>query len=102
MILDILRVRIKSEDMKKSCLNTSDSILNIKNVEFSVYYIFFGFLTCFFQILDTACNTRRSWHHNSLLYSHSVKLTACEDITFIQWIKPGISERKCYKRYFVS
>ena len=28
-------------------------------IDFSVYDVFFGFWTCFFQILDTSCNTRR-------------------------------------------
>ena len=30
--------------------------IQIKVIEFSVYCIFFGFWTHFFQILDTACN----------------------------------------------
>ena len=44
--------------MKKSCLTSEiNSIFNVKNIEVSVYYILFSFYTCFFQILDNACNT---------------------------------------------
>ena len=41
--------------MKKSCLTIEiNSIFNVKSIEIFVYYIFFIFWTCFFQILDTA------------------------------------------------
>ena len=42
-----------------------------KIIEHSVYHIFFGMWTRFFQILDTACNTWRYRRHKSLLFSHS-------------------------------
>ena len=34
-------------------------IFNVQNIEFSIDYIFYGFWTCFFQILDTVCKTWR-------------------------------------------
>ena len=52
------------------CL-TSEIIFtfNVKNIKYSVYCILF-FLTCFFQMVDAACNT----HHDVI----------------VQWIKPSI------------
>ena len=45
---------------KKPCLSSEiNSILNVKSIQFTVYYIFFGFWTRFFQIEDTVCNARR-------------------------------------------
>ena len=70
--------------------------------ELSVYYLFLGFWTRFFKILDHSCNTWRDV--TTACYFNPVKLTreifsqweitACEDITYIQWIKFGISQLK--------
>ena len=53
----------------KSCLTSEKySIINVQNIEFSVYYIFYGFWTCFCQILDTECNIWRDitiWCENN-------------------------------------
>ena len=48
-------------------------IFNAKSIEFSVYNIFSGFRTCFFQILDTAYNTLRDF--TIACYFHTVKKT---------------------------
>ena len=58
----ILRVRSLSENMKKSCLTSEiDSIFNVKSIELSVYYIFFGFWTHCMQYVVG--------RHQSLLFS---------------------------------
>ena len=52
-------------------ISDMNSIFNIKSIEFSIYYIFFGFWTCFFQILQKASNTR---HDVTIaFYFHTVK-----------------------------
>ena len=58
----------------KSCLTSEKySIINVQNIEFSVYYIFYGFWTCFYQILDTECNI---WRDITIsCYFHGVKIT---------------------------
>ena len=78
----VLRVKI----FLKSCPTSEiNSIFNIKTIEFSVYSIFFGFKTCFFQIWVTACNTWRDvticcYFHteNNTFDFQGVKKTACE------------------------
>ena len=49
----------------------------------TISFVLHSFYFCL--ILDTECNTWRD-----ACYIHNVKITACEDITFIQWIKSGI------------
>ena len=54
------RLQSTSEDMKKNNPVSRVKkyyIFNVKSIEFSVYYNFFGSETCFFQTLDTAYNT---------------------------------------------
>ena len=51
------------------------STFNVKSTGFSVYYIVFGFLTCFFPIFDTACNI---WRDSTIAcYFHTMELTLC-------------------------
>ena len=96
-IFYISREQSTSEHMKKSCLSREiNSIFNDKSIEFFVFFILFEFQTCFFQIIDTACNTQRdvtiAYYYHTVKISfwcfHNVKITACKDIPFIQWIKP--------------
>ena len=83
----IARMRSKSNTMKNTYLTSEiNSIFNIKNNKFSIYCISFAFTACFFQILDTTYNT---WFHNTW-YFHSAKISAYEEIGFIQWIQPSI------------
>ena len=47
--------------------------IQIQTIEFSIYYVFFGFKTCFFQTLDTVCKT---WCDVTIAcYFHTVKIT---------------------------
>ena len=76
------RVQSTSEIMeKKNCLSSEiNSIFSVKSIEFSVYYIFFGLLTCFFQILDTACNAGRDATKTCYFHTENIILICyCEN-----------------------
>lgn len=47
-------------------MSENNSIFEVKNIEFSVYFNFGGFWICLFKILDAACD------HNVM--SHSLQL----------------------------
>ena len=66
----------------KSLTIEINTIFNVKSLNFSVYYISYGFWTSFFQILDT----RAILDVTSQLFSYfnTVKVIACEYFTFIQ------------------
>ena len=89
-----------SENIEGPCLTIEiSSILNVKNIDFFVYYIFLGISTCFKMLYE--CNT---CNFTTACYVHTVKLTlliysqsennSFEDNTIIQWMNPGISRMK--------
>lgn len=92
--------RRTSENIKNQTRLLSDinSILNVKSIEIPGYFIYFCVWTCLFRLLDTACNPWRgvttvcyfSQCEKHVSCFHSVKITASENITFIQWTKSGI------------
>ena len=54
-----------------------DEIFDICRIEInSIFNVQLLDILCFFQFLDTACNTCQTWHHKSLYLSH------CENNTF--------------------
>ena len=64
------RVQSKSENTKKSCLTYEmNSIFNVKSIEFSVNYIFFGFEHV------SQCENNILWRYN--FYSEDKTLWKC-------------------------
>ena len=63
-------------------------IFNVQNIEFSIDYIFYGFWTSFFQILDTVCKTWRdvtiAYFTLHIWHFYSAKVTDYEDIMFVR------------------
>ena len=58
---------------KYPAYDSINSTFNVKIFQFYVYYIFFGFRTCFVQIVDTTCN---AWLNVTIACcSHTVKIT---------------------------
>ena len=92
-----------NENIKKILSHSWNNEFHIQHLKHTVFWLLhflcFKCNVCLFQILDNACNT---WCDVTIVYFHTVnfcefchfhnvKITACEDMTFIQWIKPSIS-----------
>ena len=66
-----------------------NSMFNVRNIEFSRYYIFFGI---FIKHISTPCNT---WRDVTVAcYLYTVKITVCKNSTFTWLIKSAKNELK--------
>lgn len=71
---------------------TYNHVFNVNSLNF-LFITFLLFSICFFQNLDEYM----TWRHNILLFSQCyLEITSCENITFIYWIKPGVSRMNIY------
>lgn len=88
--------QIAKHEWKKYLVLSEDWILyQSQNINFSVFYIFFGFRICS-QILTIVCDTQHMTHHNWLIFSvFTFDILLCEKKTSVKfWINPCISLKK--------